>query len=261
MRLDILTLFPGMFVGPFDHSMIARAREAGLVHLEVHDLRAWADDRHRTTDDYAYGGGGGMVLRAEPVFRAVESLLDIAPITSDAPVRPPASVVITTPQGRRLDDRLARELASEPRVVVVAGHYEGYDERIRLHLATHEVSVGDVVLTGGELPAMMVAEAVIRLQPGVVGSETATEHDSFAQGRLEHPHYTRPANFRGWRVPDVLLSGHHGEVDRWRRRQSLLRTAERRPDLLSDVPLDEDERAWLESWLAEPPDPGSDRTS
>jgi tRNA (guanine37-N1)-methyltransferase len=251
MRIDILTLFPEMFAGPFDHSIIGRAREAGIIHVVVHDLRDWTTDRHRTTDDYAYGGGGGMVMAAGPLFRAVESLLDITPLGAEQPARPPCPVVLTSPQGRRFDHGLARELAAHDRVVIVAGHYEGYDERVREHLATHEVSVGDFVLTGGELPAMMIAEAIARLQPGVVGHETATEFDSFAHGLLEHPHYTRPAEFRGWRVPDVLLSGHHGEVERWRRRQSLLRTYLRRPELLEDHELTDEERRWLEEVVAD----------
>lgn len=231
LRIDIVTLFPDMFVGPFAHSMIKRAIDAGLVDLRIHDLRLWAIDRHRTTDDYAYGGGGGMVLKAEPVFAAVEDILGIPPITAADPGPPPCPVLLLTPQGRRFDDSFARELARHDRLVLLCGHYEGFDERIRLHLATHEVSVGDFVVTGGELPAMLVADAVARLRPGVLGLETGAAHESFADGLLEHPHYTRPAEFRGWAVPDVLVSGDHGAVDRWRREQSVSRTRERRPDL------------------------------
>jgi len=201
LRIDILTIFPDMFAGPFDHSMIRRARESGLVDIRVHDLRRWAGDRHHTTDDYAYGGGGGMVMKPEPLFEAVEDLLGIPPLSAGDPRRPPHPVVLMTPQGRRFDHALARELAAHDRLVILAGHYEGFDERVRLHLATHEVSVGDFVVTGGELPAMLVADAVTRLRPGVIGLATATETDSFATGPLEHPHYTRPADFRGLRPP------------------------------------------------------------
>lgn len=281
--IDVITIFPEMFVGPFDHSLIRRARDAGLVDIRVHDLRRWATDRHRTTDDYAYGGGGGMVMKPEPLFAAVEDLLGIPPISAagpsagapdpaeraadpDAPAEfhgvpatdptePPAAppalpcpVVLLTPQGRRFDHALARELAAGDRLVIIAGHYEGFDERIRQHLATHEVSVGDFVVTGGEIPAMLVVDAVARLRPGVVGLDTATATDSFADGLLEHPHYTRPAEFRGWSVPETLLSGHHAEVERWRRRESLRRTWERRPELLADRVLTREEKGWMEAW-------------
>ncbi|MFN8422851.1 MAG: tRNA (guanosine(37)-N1)-methyltransferase TrmD [Anaerolineae bacterium] len=246
LRIDIVTLFPAMFAGPFDVSMVARARRAGLVDLRVHDLRAWATDRHRTADDYAFGGGGGMVLKPEPLFRAVESLLDIAPLTPGGPP-PPAPVVLMTPQGRRFDHAAARALAAAARIVVLCGHYEGFDERVRTHLATDEISIGDFVVTGGELPAMLLADAVIRLRPGVVGLTGGVETDSHAAGRLEHPHYTRPADFRGWTVPDVLLSGDHGAVDTWRRRTALERTAARRPDLLAAAPPSAEERGWLEA--------------
>lgn len=248
LRIDILTVLPDMFVGPFDHSMIRRAREAGIVDVRVHDLRQWAHDRHRTTDDYAFGGGGGMVMKPEPLFEAVEDLLGIPPLRAGEGRVPPHPVVMMTPQGQRFDHGLARELAGHPRLVVLAGHYEGFDERVRLHLTTHEVSIGDFVVTGGEIPAMLLVDAVARLRPGVVGLATATETDSFAAGRIEHPHFTRPADFRGWRVPDVLVSGHHGEVERWRRREGLRRTFERRPDLLDGLELTREERAWLAEW-------------
>jgi len=250
LRIDILTLLPEMFVGPLDHGVIARARAAGVVDLRVWDLRAWTDDRHRTVDDYAFGGGGGMVIQPGPVFRAVEELLGLEPLSAERPHRPRTPVVLMSPQGRRLTHGLALELADQPRLLLVAGRYEGFDERIREHLATHEVSVGDFVLTGGELPAMMLADAVARLRPGVVGLPVATAHDSFAQGVLEHPHYTRPRDFRGWLVPDVLVSGHHGQVAAWRRREALLRTAHRRPDLLPDAGLTEAELAWLADELS-----------
>ncbi|MCB9175685.1 MAG: tRNA (guanosine(37)-N1)-methyltransferase TrmD [Caldilineae bacterium] len=251
MRIDILTVLPEMFVGPFDVSILRRARDAGLVDIRVHDLRDWAHDRHRTTDDYAYGGGGGMVMKPEPVFEAVEALLDLPPTHASEPRRAPCPVLMMTPQGRRFDDAMARSLAAESRLVILCGHYEGFDERIREHLATHEVSVGDFVMTGGEIPAMVVTDAVARLRPGVVGLEGATQTDSFATGLLEHPHFTRPADFRGWTVPELLTGGNHGAVDRWRRQEALRRTLERRPDLLETARLDAEQRAWLDTWLAE----------
>lgn len=251
LRIDILTVLPEMFVGPFDVSILRRARDAGLVDIRVHDLRDWAHDRHRTTDDYAYGGGGGMVMKPEPVFEAVEALLDLPPTHASEPRRAPCPVLMMTPQGRRFDDAMARSLAAESRLVILCGHYEGFDERIREHLATHEVSVGDFVMTGGEIPAMVVTDAVARLRPGVVGLEGATQTDSFATGLLEHPHYTRPADFRGWTVPELLTGGNHGAVDRWRRQEALRRTLERRPDLLETARLDAEQRAWLDTWLAE----------
>jgi tRNA (guanine37-N1)-methyltransferase len=234
-----------MFEGPFAHSMIARAVANGLVSISVHDLRRWATDRHRTTDDYAYGGGGGMVLKPEPVFRAVEDLLQIEPVTPDRPRTATCPILLMSPQGVPFTDGMARELAGHDRLVILCGRYEGFDERIRLHLPTHEVSVGDFVVTGGELPAMLVADAVTRLRPGVLGLASGTDTESFAGGLLEHPHYTRPADFRGFRVPDVLVGGNHGEVARWRRRESLLRTLERRPDQLSRARVTEEERRWL----------------
>jgi len=251
--IDILTLFPEMFAGPFDHSMIARAREAGLVELHVHNLRDWAEDRHRTTDDYAYGGGGGMVMKPEPVFAAVESILGLDPVLPGGPP-PPQPVVLMSPQGRPFDHAAASALASSDRLLLLCGHYEGFDERIRDHLVTDEISLGDFVLTGGELPAMVVADAVARLRPGVLGLETATASDSFATGLLEHPHYTRPADFRGWGVPDILRSGDHGAVDRWRREQSLARTLQRRPDLLAEIALDDADRSFLDGLGWRPPE-------
>jgi tRNA (guanine37-N1)-methyltransferase len=225
--------------------MVARARAAGLVDIRVHNLRDWTTDRHRTTDDYAFGGGGGMVLKPEPLFRAVEDLLGLAPRTAAAAPPLPCPVLLMTPQGQPFQHDLARDLALHDRLVILCGHYEGFDERVREHLATHEVSLGDFVLTGGELPAMVVTDAVARLRPGVIGLETGTHTDSFAAGLLEYPHFTRPADFRGWPVPAVVISGHHGAVATWRRRESLLRTARRRPDLLAGVDLTDQERRWL----------------
>ena len=224
-RYDVLTIFPGLFRGPLDEATLRRAREAGLAEIVLHDLRGWATDRHRSVDDYPFGGGPGMVLKPEPIFAAADAIQPLA--------EPPAAVVLLTPQGRRLDWRLADELAALPRLLLVCGRYEGVDERVRAHLADREVSVADVVLSGGELPALLLLDALVRRIPGVLGGEGSLAEESFEGGLLEYPHYTRPAEFRGWRVPEVLLSGHHAEIARWRREQRLRRTRERRPDLLA----------------------------
>lgn len=245
LRFDIVTLFPAMFEGPFAHSMIRRARDAGLVSIHLHDLRHWSTDRHHTTDDYAYGGGGGMVLKAEPVFRAVEELLGLPPVSAESPRVASCPIVLLSPQGAPFSDARARELALHDRIIILCGHYEGFDERIRQHLATEEISVGDFVVTGGEIPAMLVTDAVARLRPGVLGLASGTDSESFANGLLEHPHYTRPADFRGFVVPDVLVGGHHAEVAMWRRRESLLRTLQRRPDRLPGSDLTDEERRWV----------------
>jgi tRNA (guanine37-N1)-methyltransferase len=239
MRIDILTLFPGMFRGPFDESIIKRAVESGIVAIHIHDIRRWAKGRHKVADDYVYGGGPGMVLKPEPVFEATEAVLD------EALERGP--IVLMTPVGRTLDHPLILELAREPRLVVIAGHYEGVDARVHEHLATHEVSIGDYVLSGGELPAMVLVDAVVRQIPGALGSPYSAGDESFATGLLEAPPYTRPPEFRGLSVPEILRSGNHAEVDRWRRQQSLRLTAERRPDLLADADLTVEEREWLEA--------------
>jgi tRNA (guanine37-N1)-methyltransferase len=239
MRIDILTLFPSMFRGPFDESIIKRAVDAGVVSIHIHDIRQWAKGRHKVTDDYVYGGGPGMVLKPEPVFEATEA------VVGEAPERGP--IVLMTPIGRTLDHEFIVELAAAPRLLVIAGHYEGVDARVHEHLATHEVSIGDYVVSGGELPAMVLVDAVVRQIPGALGSPDSAGDESFADGLLEAPPYTRPPDYRGLTVPDVLLSGHHAEVARWRRRQSLRLTAERRPDLLAEADLTADEREWLES--------------
>ncbi len=241
MRIDILTIFPGMFRGPFDESIVKRAVEKGLVEIHIHDIRGWATDRHHSVDDYPYGGGPGMVMTPEPLFAAVEAVL------AQTPERGP--VVLLTPQGRLFRQEVAVELAHEARLVLVCGHYEGVDARVHEHLATDEVSIGDYVLSGGELPAMVVADAVVRELPGALGSPDASVEESFAGGLLEYPQYTRPAEFRGRTVPEVLLSGNHREIARWRRRESLLRTARRRPDLLAQADLTEEERRWLLTML------------
>ena len=244
MRIDILTIFPGMFRGPFEESIVKRAVEKGLVQIFLHDIRDYASDRHRTVDDYTFGGGQGMLMKPEPLFAAVDD------VQGQASERGP--VVLLTPQGRLFDQEVAVELARQERLIVICGHYEGVDARVHEHLATDEISIGDYVLSGGELAAMVVVDAVVRQIPGALGSPLSSADDSFAQGLLEHPQYTRPAEFRGMSVPEVLLSGNHGEIARWRRQQSLLRTARRRPDLLARVELTEEEKQWLLTNLPSP---------
>jgi len=237
MRIDILTIFPGMFRGPFEESIVKRAVEKGLVQVFLHDIRDYASDKHRTVDDYVFGGTQGMLMKAEPLFAAVEN------VQSQAPERGP--IVLLTPQGRLFSQEVAAELAGHDRLILICGHYEGVDARVHEHLATDEISIGDYVLSGGELAAMVVVDAVVRQIPGALGSPLSSADDSFAHGLLEHPQYTRPADFRGMKVPEVLLSGNHAEIARWRRQQSLLRTAKRRPDLLARADLTDEERQWL----------------
>jgi tRNA (guanine37-N1)-methyltransferase len=234
MRVDVLTLFPEMFAGPLDHSILGRAIERGLLQVQLTNPRDFTTDRHRTVDDYPYGGGPGMVMKPGPIFAAVESL-----------AQPGSPIILLSPQGRVFNQVIAAELARQPRLIVICGHYEGVDERVREHLATDELSIGDYVLTGGELAAMVVIDAVARLLPGVLGAEASAGEESHSQGLLEYPHYTRPPEFRGWTVPEILLSGHHAEIARWRRQQSLLRTAQRRPDLLIAEHHEELKRAGL----------------
>jgi len=244
MRIDVLTLFPEMFEGVLSSSIIGKAVEKGAVQIRTINFRAYANNKHATVDDYPYGGGGGMVLKPEPIFAAIEDLLDPA-----AETRP--RIILMCPQGVPYTQKIAEQLAQKQHLVFICGHYEGYDERIREHLVTDELSIGDYVLTGGELPAMVVIDSVVRLLPGVLGNETSAVTDSFSTGLLEHPHYTRPADFRGWKVPDVLLSGHHGQIAEWRHRESLRRTWLRRPDLLEGRELSKQEQAWLAEWMAE----------
>jgi tRNA (guanine37-N1)-methyltransferase len=221
MRIDVFTIFPGIVEGPLRESLLGKAIDAGIVDIRVHDIRAFATDKHRQVDDEPYGGGPGMVLKPEPVFAAVESL-------GEGTKR----LIVLSPAGRRLDQALVRELAKEPWLVLISGRYEGVDERVVEGFPAEEVSIGDYVLSGGEIPALVVLEAVTRLIPGVVGKEESLERESFEDGVLDHPHYTRPSEFRGMAVPDVLLSGHHAEVERWRREAAEEKTRRNRPDLL-----------------------------
>jgi tRNA (guanine37-N1)-methyltransferase len=224
MRVDILTLFPEAFAGPLDVSMIGRAREAGLLDLHLHNVRDWARDRHRSVDDYPFGGGQGMVMRVDVLD---EALMHVQALDARG------TVIYLSPQGRLLDDALVRNLAIEPRLILVCGRYEGVDERFVEHCVDLEVSIGDYVLTGGELPAMVLVDAVTRHIPGALGDEESAKDESFAHGLLEHPQYTRPAEYRGWTVPEVLLSGHHANIETWKQEQRLARTRDRRPDLLA----------------------------
>jgi len=236
MRFDVFTLFPNLVNPYLEDSILQRARLRGLIEVAVHDIRAWTEDKHHVTDEPPYGGGGGMVMKCEPVFAAVEGVLGQAP---DCPV------ILMSPQGRVFTQSVARELAALPRIALLCGRYEGIDERIRSHLVTDQISIGDYVLTGGELPALAVIDAVSRLQPGVLGDPDGAEDDSHASGLLEYPHYTRPPEFRGWGVPAELLSGNHAAIAKWRREQALGRTLENRPDLLETAELSEADRRYL----------------
>ncbi|WP_044893790.1 tRNA (guanosine(37)-N1)-methyltransferase TrmD [Bacillus alveayuensis] len=240
MRIDILTLFPNMFSGVFSESILKKAQEKQAVSLNVINFREFADNKHKTVDDYPYGGGAGMVLKPEPIFAAVEHL------TQNSATQP--RIILLCPQGERYTQKKAEELAKEKHLIFICGHYEGYDERIREYLATDEISIGDYVLTGGELGAMVIVDSVVRLLPGVLGNESSPVLDSFSSGLLEHPHYTRPADFRGMKVPDVLLSGNHKLIAEWREKESLRRTYLRRPDLLEHYPLTEKQKKWLQEF-------------
>lgn len=243
MRIDVLTLFPEMCEGVFGTSILGKAREKGIVSLNAVNFRDFSGNKHNSVDDTPYGGGGGMVLKPDPIFAAVEHVLGQSPSSehkepsdeSNSPVKP--RIILMCPQGKPYNQKIAEELAQEEHLIFICGHYEGYDERIREHLVTDELSIGDYVLTGGELPALTVIDSVVRLQRGALGNETSAISDSFSTGLLEYPHYTRPAEFRGWKVPDILLSGHHANIDIWRREQALQRTLERRPDLLETAEL------------------------
>jgi tRNA (guanine37-N1)-methyltransferase len=239
MHIDVFTLFPGMFRGPFEESILKRAQEQGLISLALHNIRDATTDKHHIVDDYPYGGGAGMVMKPEPVFAAVEAVYQGGP------------VILLTPQGRLFTQAEAQRLAREPRLTLICGHYEGVDERVRAHLVTDELSIGDYVLTGGELAAMVVIDAVSRLVPGVLGTPASVVEESHSSGLLEYPQYTRPPEFRGWQVPSILLSGNHGAIARWRRKEALRRTRARRPDLLARIELSKVDRKLLEEIEAE----------
>jgi tRNA (guanine37-N1)-methyltransferase len=239
MTADVVTIFPGLVEAVLEGGVVGRARERGLVDIRVRDLRDYTDDRHRTVDDVPYGGGPGMVMKPEPIVRAIEAVA--------AERGTPSAVLLVTPQGRLLTHAMAEELSRLDRFILLCGRYEGVDERVTEHWVTHEISIGDYVLTGGELPALVVLDAVTRLVPGVVGDAESVEADSFVRGWLDHPHYTRPAVFRGLDVPAVLVSGNHAEIARWRRTERVRRTWERRPDLIDTAALTDDERRDLDN--------------
>lgn len=240
MRIDVLSLFPSMFEGIFGESILKKAYEKEAVSYNVINFREYADNKHNQVDDYPYGGGAGMVLKPQPIFDAVDAL------KNEQQSKP--RVILMCPQGERYTQQKAEELAKEEHLVFICGHYEGYDERIREHVVTDEISIGDYVLTGGELGAMVVIDSVVRLLPGVLGNEDSPIQDSFSSGLLEHPHYTRPSDFRGMKVPDELISGNHRLIDEWREKESLRRTFERRPDLLESYTLTDRQKAWIEDW-------------
>jgi len=245
MRFDVFSLFPEVFTPYLDTSILQRARQRGLVEVSLYNIRDWATDKHHITDDMPYGGGGGMVMKPDPIFHAVEAVLGSPP---------GCPVILMTPQGRTFSQKVAEELSQIEHMALLCGRYEGVDERVRQHLVSDEISTGDYVLSGGELPAMIVIDAITRLIPGALGDPDGAWDDSHASGLLEYPHYTRPPEFRGWEVPDILLSGDHGRIARWRREQALLRTLQRRPDLLAKAPLSDADRKFLKSLDEESPD-------
>jgi tRNA (guanine37-N1)-methyltransferase len=243
MRFDVFTLFPEIFSSPLQESILKRAIEAGHLEVQLHNIRDYTIDKHHITDDYPYGGGGGMLMKPEPVFAAVESVFQSA-ISNQQSAIP---IILLTPQGRPFNQDIAWELSEHDRLALICGRYEGFDERIREHLVTDEISIGDYVLTGGELAALIMIDAIIRLRPGVLGDPEGPIDDSHTGGLLEYPQYTRPPEFRGLKVPEILLSGDHAKIDRWRREQALLRTFQRRPDLIAAAKLADADRAFLEN--------------
>ncbi len=254
MRFDLLTIFPEFFAGPFDFGMVQRARQQRLIEIAIHDLRSFTCDKHQIIDDRPFGGGDGMVLKPDPIFRAVESLLADGTLADGANESSGkrTAIVLLSPQGRLFRQAEAERFAREcSRVVMICGRYEGVDERVVEHLITDEISIGDYVLTGGEIPAMVLVDAVTRLLPGVLGSATSAAHDSFSDGLLDCPHYTRPADFRGLKVPEVLLGGHHGEIACWRRRVALQKTLQVRPEIIGQAALTEAEKRWIEEQSAQ----------
>jgi tRNA (guanine37-N1)-methyltransferase len=253
MQFEVFTLLPEIFLPYLDNSIMKRARERGLIDVRVHNIRDYTHDKHHTTDDTPYGGGGGMVMKPEPVFEAIETVLGLNPdsVLSEVEGQPKPDfttpIILLTPQGRVFNQSIAQELSCHSRIVLLCGRYEGIDERIREHLVTDEISIGDYVLTGGELPALILIDAISRLLPDVLGDPTGAQDDSHAMGLLEYPHYTRPPEFRGWKVPDVLFSGAHAKIDKWRREQALLRTFNKRPDMLEKADLSKEDRKFVES--------------
>ncbi|MCC6259811.1 MAG: tRNA (guanosine(37)-N1)-methyltransferase TrmD [Anaerolineales bacterium] len=244
MHFDVFTLLPEVFPAYLNTSILKRARERGLIQVDVHNLRDYTRDKHHTTDDMPYGGGGGMVMKPEPIFEALETILELTPQTPPQPVSN-IPIILLTPQGRVFNQNIAKELSAHPRLALLCGRYEGIDERIREHLITDEISIGDYVLTGGEIPALILIDAISRLLPNVLGDPTGAEDDSHAMGLLEYPHYTRPPEFRGWRAPEILLSGDHAKIEKWRREQALERTFRKRPDMLEKADLSKDDLKFL----------------
>lgn len=242
MLFDVFTLFPEVFPAYLETSILKRAKENGLLEVHLHNIRDWATDKHHTTDDAPYGGGGGMVMKPEPIFRAVEEILQYPPV---------CPLILLTPQGKTLTQKKAQEFSQLPHLGIICGRYEGFDERIREHLATEELSIGDFVLSGGELPALILIEVITRLIPGALGDPEGAFDDSFSSGLLEYPQYTRPPEFQGWKVPEILQSGDHASINRWRHNQALLRTFQKRPDLLLQIPLSQSDLDFLKSAVNE----------
>ncbi len=247
MQFEVFTLLPEVFPSYLETSIIKRARERGLIDVRVHNIRDYTHDKHHVTDDTPYGGGGGMVMKPEPVFEAIETVLGLIADPTQPKPAPNIPIILLTPQGRVFNQSIAQELSQHPQIVLLCGRYEGIDERIREHLVTDEISIGDYVLTGGELPALILIDAISRFLPDVLGDPTGAQDDSHAMGLLEYPHYTRPPEFRGWKIPDVLLSGAHAKIDKWRREQALLRTFKRRPDMLEKAELTKEDRKFIEN--------------
>jgi len=253
MQFEVFTLLPEVFPPYLESSILKRAAQRGLINVRVHNIREYTQDKHHVTDDTPYGGGGGMVMKPEPIFEAVETVLGLAapPPSGTMQTQPEFDskipIILLTPQGRTFNQRVAEELSGYERIALLCGRYEGVDERIREHLVTDEISIGDYVLTGGELPALMIIDAVSRLIPGVLGDPTGAEDDSHSMGLLEYPHYTKPSEFRDWKVPEILLSGDHAKIDKWRREQALTRTFNKRPDMLETAELTEKDKEFVES--------------
>ncbi|HSO14189.1 MAG TPA: tRNA (guanosine(37)-N1)-methyltransferase TrmD [Anaerolineales bacterium] len=245
MQFEVFTLLPEVFTPYLESSILKRAIQRGLINVRAHNIRDYTHDKHHTTDDTPYGGGGGMVMKPEPVFEAIESVLGLAWLQTPSEPASNIPIILLTPQGRVFNQRIAEELSGHKHIALLCGRYEGVDERIREHLVTDEISIGDYVLTGGELPAMLIIDAVARLIPGVLGDPTGAEDDSHSMGLLEYPHYTKPSEFRGWKVPDILLSGDHAKIEKWRREQALSRTLNKRPDMLEKADLNEKDQKFL----------------